>query len=250
MENRLVSDIHIHIGRTNTVNHFLPYDGVERFMKKFDLDQIALMPFELDTEQDNNKIIELSKKNNSIHGLYWIQKSQIKKDLAILKNELHQSIIGVKFHGSFENLPVTDEIYSPIMEFLNNNKSLIVIHCGKFKGGSIESNTSFQHAINLAKKYGNLKVILAHMGGNDNGIMKEAVSKALNISNVYFETSATSTPFRVEYAVDILGPDRVFFGSDYPFCSFRSIFYNVEDSLLDDKIKDKIFHQNFIDLIK
>jgi predicted TIM-barrel fold metal-dependent hydrolase len=49
--------------------------------------------------------------------------------------------------------------------------------------------------------------------------------------------------------VDVLGPDRILFGSDAPWCSFRSMFYGVEDTLLDEKIKHKIFYENFIKLL-
>ena len=43
------------------------------------------MPFEKDTDNYNQKIINLSKENKSIHGFFWIQKHRIQDDLAILK---------------------------------------------------------------------------------------------------------------------------------------------------------------------
>ena len=70
------------------------------------------------------KIIELSKTYNFIHGLFWIQKHRIQNDVEILKKEIDNGIIGVKFHGVFENLPVTAEQYVPILEVLNQKKSV------------------------------------------------------------------------------------------------------------------------------
>ena len=67
---------------------------------------------------------------------------------------------------------------------------------------------------------------------------------------MYFDTSGISTPFRVEFAVKNIGSERVIFGSDFPWCSFRGNYYNVEDSILDEKEKMNVFHDNFVNLIK
>jgi len=41
--------------------------------------------------------IELSKKHNFLHGLYWIKNSRINEDLEILSKEIGSGIVGVKF---------------------------------------------------------------------------------------------------------------------------------------------------------
>lgn len=250
MENFKVNDIHVHLGKSNRVYQSLPIDELIPFIKKYGIEEIALMPFELETEKYNMKIIELAKENKFIHGLYWIKKERIPEDLKILKNELYHGLIGVKFHSSFENLTVTNDVYEPVMELLNENESIILIHCGRYKDGNPESNSSYIHGLNLAKKYSKLKVILAHMGGNDSSIVKKAVDSAKDLFNVYFDTSGISTPFRAEYAVKTIGAQRVLFGSDFPWCSFRGNYYNIADSILSDEEKKLIFYNNFKELRK
>lgn len=250
MDEFKVNDIHVHLGRSERIYQSFEINEITPFMKKFNIQEIALMPFEIETEIYNKKIIELSKKNRNIHGLYWIKKSRIKEDLAILKDELNQGLIGVKFHSAFENSPVTNEDYAPIIEFLNENNSIILVHCGRYKDGNKESNSSYLHGIDLAKKYTKLKVILAHMGGNDSSIVKKAVNDSKEIKNIFFDTSGISTPFRIEYAVKKIGPERVLFGSDYPWCSFRGNYYNALDSILNKEEKQKIFHDNFLNMIR
>jgi len=245
-----INDIHVHLGWSDEINNFLDPNKLSNFITKNNLEEIALIPFEKDTNQFNQKIIKLSKENKKIHGFYWIQKNQVQDDLKILEKELGDGLIGVKFHGAFEKISVTDEVYAPIMELLDNKNSIILIHCGRFKDGHFDSVTSYNHGLALAKKYPKIKVLLAHMGGNDTSIVKKAVTEAVSLSNVFFDTSGISTPYRVEYAVDALGPRRVIFGSDYPWCSFRGNYYNIEDSLLDEKTKRCIFYENFINLIK
>lgn len=248
--NFIVNDIHVHVGPSKDIFKTLPFEKLLEFMKNYDVNEVAVMPFEIETDLDNQRIIKMSKEHNSIHGLYWVQKHRIEEDVKILKKELGNGLIGVKFHGAFDGLSVINSIYAPIMELLNDTGSIILIHCGRFKDGYPESDTSFEHGLTISKKYPKIKVVLAHMGGNDTSIVKKAVHAAKDLSNVYFDTSGISTPYRVEYAVKIIGPDRIIFGSDYPWCSYLGNYYNVQDSLLDEKIIQKIFFDNFKNLIE
>jgi len=245
-----INDIHVHLGPSSGMFRNLSVPGLLKYQKQFDLDHIAVMPLELHTDRDNKKIINLAKKNKSIHGFFWIQKKRIKEDLKILREELGKSLIGVKFHGAFENFSITSKHYLPILEELNERKSSLLIHCGRFKDGSLKSNTSYLHGLKVAKKFPDIKIILAHMGGNDTSIVKKAVNDAKDLTNVYFDTSGISTPYRVEYAIKIIGSQRIVFGSDYPWCSFRGNFYNIEDSLLNKKEKNNILYKNFLNFVK
>lgn len=247
--NFIVNDIHVHVGPSNDIFKTLPIEKLLEFMKQYDVNEAAVMPFEIQTDLDNQRIIKMSKEHNSIHGLYWIQKHRIEEDLDILRKELSNGLIGIKFHGAFERLPITDSIYTPILELISDTKSIILIHCGRFKDGNPESDTSFEHGLTLAKKFSKIKVVLAHMGGNATSIVKKAVNATKDYHNVFFDTSGISTPYRVEYAVKVIGPDRIIFGSDYPWCSYLGNYYNVEDSLLDEKIIQKIFFDNFQNLV-
>ena len=249
-KHRRVCDSHVHLGKSGGIYHTLNLDEIDGFIKKFNIEHLLLFPFELDVDKSNQQIFDLSKTNKKVHGLYWIQKDCIERDVKILKNNLNNGCEGVKFHGTYENLPISDEIYRPILEVLNDKESLLLVHTGRYKDGDIESNTSYLHAVNVAKKYQKIKVILAHMGGNDTSIVKKALDISKNIKNIWFETSGITTPYRVERAVDVIGPERILFGSDAPWCSFRSMYYGVEDTLLDEKIKNRIFYENFIKLLK
>jgi len=250
LENRKVCDVHVHLGRSAGINHTLHLDQIDSFIEKFGIEKMLLFPFELDTNESNKKIKDLAKTNNKVHALYWVQKKQIETDAKILNQSIGDGYEGVKFHGTFEELPISHDTYKPILEVLNDKEALLLVHTGRFKDGDISSNTSYLHAVNVAKKYPKINVILAHMGGNDTSIVKKALDASKDVKNIWFDTSGITTPFRIEMAVEKIGADRILFGSDAPWCSFRSIFYGVEDSLLDEKIKNQIFYENFIKLLK
>jgi predicted TIM-barrel fold metal-dependent hydrolase len=249
LENRKICDSHVHLGRSNGINATLHLDEIDNFIEKFDIENLLLFPFELDTNEYNEKIKNLTKINKKIHGMYWIQKNQIEKDVKNLNQSIGDGYVGVKFHGTFENLPISDETYKPVLEVLNEKEALLLVHAGRFKDGDISSNTSYLHAVNVAKRYPKIKVILGHMGGNDHSVVKKALEASKNVKNIWFETSGITAPIRIEKAVEVIGPERILFGSDAPWCSFRSIFYCVEDSLLNEKIKNLIFYENFIKLL-
>lgn len=246
---RKVNDVHIHVGDSSIINQKMSPDEIPHYREKLGIDHLMIFSLDVDIEENNQKVIELSKNNDFIHGLIWVQHSRIDDDVEILKNELGRGIVGVKFHGVFENKPVSDVVYEPILNVLNEKSAILLIHCGRFKDGSPESNSSYVHALDVAKKFPNIKVILAHMGGNDTSVVKKAITAAKDIPNAFFDTSGISTPYRVEYAVEQIGPERILFGSDFPWCSFRSMYWGVEDALISEDDKELIFVKNFLKLV-
>ena len=245
---RKVNDVHIHMGHSSLINRHLESKDIHHYRKELGLDHMMIFTLDVDINKNNSEIIDLSKKHDFLHGFYWIQHTQIPMDVEILSKELGDGLSGVKFHGVFEKKSIADPIYEPILEVLDKKKSSLLVHCGRFKDGSPESNSSYLHALEVGKKYSNINVIFGHMGGNDTGIVKSAVNDSKEFSNIYFETSGITTPLRVEYAIDVLGPERILFGSDFPWCSFRSMYYAVEDSLISEEDKEMIFTKNFLRL--
>lgn len=70
-----------------------------------------------------------------------------------------------------------------------------------------------------------LKVIVAHMGRhtpNTTQHVEENLSALRDAPNVYFETSTVREPAIIARAVELLGEDRVLFGSDFPFNSYQN----------------------------
>jgi len=245
---RKVNDVHMHMGKSSKIKRHLLSKDIHHYREELGLDHMMIFTLDVDINENNNEIINLSKKHDFLHGLYWIQQSQVPRDVEILSKELGDGLSGVKFHGVFENKSIADPIYEPILEVLDKKKSSLLVHCGRFKDGSPESNSSYLHALEVGKKFSNINVIFGHMGGNDTGIVKSAVNAAKEFSNIFFETSGISTPLRVEYAVEILGSERVLFGSDFPWCSYRSMYWGVEDALVSEEAKENIFSKNFLRL--
>lgn len=245
----IVNDAHVHLGKSSGIYHSLSTEDVLRLRDKHKIENLMLMSFEHNVEANNKKIIDLSARYPFIFGLFWVQKSALAQSAKTLEKLLGNSrIVGVKFHGSYENTPVSSPIYSSIMEILNERESALLVHTGRYKDASLESNTSYLHGIQIARTYPKIKVIFAHMGGSDTTIIKRALQDSKDIPNIYFDTSGITTPYAIEYAVRIIDIRRILFGSDEPWCSFMSMYYNVADAQISKDHKEMIFSKNFDDL--
>lgn len=246
----MINDAHVHLGRSSAINRSLSADGILKLKEKHNLSHLLVMSFENDVEKNNQTIIDLAEQDRSILGLVWIQKSRISKDVLLLSKLLGNGrIVGVKFHGSYENLPVLSSTYRPVMELLNDKGAILLVHTGRYKDASPESNTSYLHALEVARQYPKAKVVLAHMGGSDTYIIKKALQDAKDMPNVYFDTSGITTPYIIEHAVKVIDARRLMFGSDEPWCSFMSMYYNIIDAEVDQSYKDRILSENFLNLV-
>ncbi len=98
-----------------------------------------------------------------------------------------------------------------------------------------------------------LQVIVAHMGRrtpNTSDQVEEALLALRDDSNVFFETSTVRDPAILSRAVDLIGEDRLLFGSDYPFNSYQDPdplaveLGVIRRAGLDPRVTDKILGAN------
>ncbi|MCC6616136.1 MAG: amidohydrolase [Anaerolineae bacterium] len=95
----------------------------------------------------------------------------------------------------------------------------MLIHFRAGKGYSVT-----EQAKAIFERVPRLKLIIAHMGRNTPNTDDQVEAALLGLQdypNVFFETSTVRTPAAVARAVEIVGAERVIFGSDYPFNSFQ-----------------------------
>ena len=99
----------------------------------------------------------------------------------------------------------------------------------------------------LGRRYPDTKFIFAHMGG----MWAKALDAARPYSNIYFDTSGFD-PERgiIESAVEMIGADRILFGSDAPGRSYISQLAKVKYADIGESDKRKILGENALKLLK
>ena len=151
-------------------------------------------------------------------------------------------LIGV---GEFEVREITVELhperiardFEPIMTVLSTYRLPIMFHTAW---------TQFPHDLyygdpiwvdELAYSYPEVPIILTKMGRGFERYFEACLSVAMRNPNVYLDTVQT-TPHHLRKALDILGPDRIMFGSDWSptwrWVTEPADYYTLRKQLLDE----------------
>lgn len=106
--------------------------------------------------------------------------------------------------------------FAPLMETLSATTTPIQFPTGwtQFPG-----NLSYQDPLwidEIAGRHPGVPIILTKMGRGFQRFFDSCMAVAMRNSNVYFDMVATS-PVHLAHAVDVLGPERVLFGTDWTY---------------------------------
>jgi predicted TIM-barrel fold metal-dependent hydrolase len=140
------------------------------------------------------------------------------------------------------------KIMKPIIEAVMEHDLIFLTHASEPVGHQYcgKGNITPEVIYHFILSFPDLKLVCAHWGGGlpFYALMPE-VDKAL--SNVYFDTAATPFLYKPQIfkqVADIIGSDRILFGSDYPLLSPRRIIDQIESTGLSQKDKAKILGGN------
>jgi len=125
---------------------------------------------------------------------------------------------GVKLNGARDGYYIDDPKLSlPLIDMVASAGRVLGFHCG---ANDFEKTHPFRIA-KISEMYPDLKIMVIHMGGSGAPHMHDAVIElAAQYPNWYLIDSEADYR-KVLQAVDILGADRVCYGSDTPFCPMR-----------------------------
>lgn len=139
-------------------------------------------------------------------------------------------------------------ILKPLVEEMVKKNLVLLIHASEPVGheysgkGSVTPDLIYSFILNFPE----LKLVCAHWGGGlpFYALMPE-VEKAFG--NVFFDTAATPFLYRPQiffHVSEILGSEKILFGSDYPLLSPKRIIDQLESVNLSDEKKVKILSGN------
>ena len=152
-----------------------------------------------------------------------------KKYGAVWVGELCNYVSGYRY-----DTPAFAEIMKKVMEL----RLIIQIHA---------TNDEMSH---LVRTYPDATMVFPHMGGGSR--FAERVNLIASHRHSYMEIAASGhdTLGAIEYAVTKLGAGRVIFGSDFSINDPSGVIAVLDDALLSDAEKEKLFHGNVERLLK
>lgn len=123
----------------------------------------------------------------------------------------------------------------PIMAVARAHSVAVMIHTNEPVGHQYPGKTenTLVQIYNLVKRYHQNSIILAHLGGGlfFYNLLKKEVRQAFE--KVYFDTAAAPFLYQPEVyrtAIDIIGPDKILFGSDYPLIPPKRYFKEMRQA--------------------
>jgi predicted TIM-barrel fold metal-dependent hydrolase len=137
---------------------------------------------------------------------------------------------------------------------MENEKIPLLLHTNETIGHSYpgKGKTPLERFYELILSFPSLPVILAHWGGGFPfyELMPEVAKAA---AHVYYDTAASPFVYSKKiYAIarEIVGAEKILFGTDFPLISPRRYYKELEESGLSKQDREKILGLNFVGLIE
>ena len=202
-----IVDAHTHLGDFPLFNVRLNAESMIKIMNEYGIEKAVV--FSLPNELTLKAV---KKYPERLIGFIWINPHQEEKAL----KQIDQAVLewgfkGIKMHPLLDAyLPDQDIVY-PVMERARKYRIPVLFHCGH-PPWSLP-----WHFSSLADRFPDVTIILGHMGHGHIVYINGAIDVAKKHDNIYLETSGMPMHSKIKEAIEVLGADRVLYGSDMPF---------------------------------
>ena len=246
------ADCHISSRKTG------PGIGIDQLLRQLDevgVEKAVCWPMVSYTREiasDNKAIYE----GSQIHPKRIINFAGVNPRLGLqeAKDELKRCIEvygakGVKLNGVRDIYYIDDpELSLPLVEMIAEAGIVLAFHCG---ADDFERTHPFRIA-KISDMHPDLRIMIVHMGGSGRPDLCDAVTEfAARYPNWYLIDSEADYR-KARAALETLGPDRICYGSDTPFCpmcfewGIRQVVYQD----LCDADKAKVFGGNMARMLE
>lgn len=237
-ESRIVSDWALQSGSEMSFEDTRNFTGA--LFPDIDYSYTAF-PFpvkEADTAGNNRYIASLIKAKKLSYGLLATRPEMKAEDIE--KEIISGGFIGLKPYPDYVSaykgaeLSIFDFLpkeHCALAERLNKCIILHLPRAGRFSDGN-----NIRELREMAAEFPKLKIIIAHLGRSFNLCYLEKAAELLggDIHHFWFDTAAVMNPQVHKFAMQILLPERIFFGLDMPILLFHgkrywtdTTYYNV-----------------------
>lgn len=160
-----------------------------------------------------------------------------KEELARVK-EL--GFFGIKFHHDMQRIDIDDPKMMPIYKEIAKNGLKVLFHMGDDR----YDFSAPSRMVKVAREVPELTIFAAHFGGYQR--WADSIHNP-KLDNVYYDTSSSLFTLDVSTAkrfIDYFGPDRFFFGSDFPMWTPKGELQRFMNLGLNEETNNKILYEN------
>ena len=220
-------------------------------LKRCGIDKCALMFYQGLYQKDEDLQLQgqALREVMKIHKEYFIPFLTIDPnvDVGIVKEGVEEYMlkgpaVAVKVHHSMK---VDRKEFEPLANLLSLHGIPVLIHCWYKTVQEYENESNPSNIANLAAKYPDLKIIMAHITGCGYRGLQDIAKHP----NVYVDTSGSQPEDGfLQYGLDLLGADRILFGSDFPGRDPATQLGRIYSVDMSDEDRNKILSGNAMGL--
>ncbi|XCP84736.1 amidohydrolase family protein [Roseburia hominis] len=218
----------------------------EAQLKKHNIDKTVLVPSvfrEHERKQESMRCIEYAKRDPEKYFPYILLDE---KQLEFLEEHVKE-IVGVKEHIVLHESILTKE-KCEIFKLMEEHGLILLLHSQK--------DRRVEYVKSILKQFPKLKIQIAHMGrgaGRDTAMCRTVFQEFRSYANIVFDTSTIREPEVLKAAVELVGAERILYGSDFPFFMdaegkediMEEQIEQVFKANLTERERDAIFYENF-----
>jgi uncharacterized protein len=212
-----VIDVHVYFGKWYFPVPNKSIEDILQMMREREIEQAILMSsisILQDFREGNRKVLEAIAPYDNLWGYCFINGNYIEESLAEMERYLPlPKCKGVKYHPEYSNKAPHDPEVRPLFETLARKyKKPALIHSWPIgEHGNTRPNSHPRFHAELAAALPELNIVMGHMGGPE---WVEAIEIAKPYPNLYLDICSSYTHYdKVKSAVDVLGAERVLFGT-------------------------------------
>ena len=244
----MIIDIHSHIGdpwyaywkqNVDVEDHL-------RSMEKYGIDKRCVSWWQPHNAPDkgNREIADIVKQHpDKLIGFAVINPRWPKESVdEVIKAKEVYNMAGLKFHPAAchyrPDLPVMDRVMSKAIDL----DFPMLFHCGA------DEYSNPHNLVNLASRFLEATIIMAHMGEE---AWFEAISLAGSQDNIILDTTGSQNWYRIiNYALDMVGEERIVFGMDFPAYYPGPELAKVIEADITEEQREKILYKNAARILK
>lgn len=160
--------------------------------------------------ESNEKLFVQAQKEKELYQWLVLDPRQENLFSQIKEKIINNKVVGIKIHSPYHQYKLRD-FGDRIFSFANELNSFVLMHP--------ETDKSILEMIDFADKYPKMNLIIAHLSSVEH---VEAIKNAKH-GNIFTDTSGSLSVRNniVEYAVESVGSEKIFFGTDTYACGFQ-----------------------------
>lgn len=169
-----------------------------------------------------------------------------------LLEDSEKGAYALKLHPVLSQVSLEDPLVDEALKYWAQTGKPVTSHCGAGMYYYPEINDQYctpefgdlRYLAECARRHPEINFVAAHCGGTAKGNIERLAGLCEGLDNVYVDTTFRSHE-DIELMIELFGRERVVFGTDYPFGSYKR---QVEQVMMategDQELRDLVFWKN------